>query len=460
MLHQHNNKKLPYPPPSKHYLTPSPDPFFSQSPALSSALSGKNNWSSDILVELVKAIADDSNSSRARQLMCLIIELSSPYGDIDQKLAFYFIQAIFCQLAGSGPQTYRTLIAASEKTSSFESTRKMLLRFQEVSPWLTFGHVACNGAIMDAVEGERRIHIIDASNTLCTQWPTLLEAIATRADDAPHVTITAVVSQGFSAVMREIGKRMEKFARLMGVPFGFNIKHLVGDLSDLDFEGLGIRGDETLVVNCVGSLRVVKSIGGIRNKLISDLGKLKPRVLTIVEESADFGGDDCFGECVRFYWAYLESLDDCFPMASEERLMLERAAGRAVVDLVASPPEESEERRDTAAGWCRRLRSAGFRAAAFGEEVRHDVGALLRRYDRDGWSVGERSDSGGIFLSWKDEPLVWASAWRPACKPPRQRLYACPSSSQLLRVFHLHDAGLDQAFINVAESCACASSST
>ncbi|CAA0841071.1 Protein SHORT-ROOT [Striga hermonthica] len=411
MLHQHDNKKLPYPPPSKHYLPPSPDPIFSHSPAFTSALSGQNNWSSNILVELVKAIADDKNSSRARQLMWLTIELSSPYGDIDQKLAFYFIRAIFCWLTGSGPQTYQALISVSEKASSFESTRKMMLRFQEVSPWLTFGHVACNGRIVEAVEGERRIHIVDASNTLCTQWPTLLEAIATRADETPHVTITAVVSQGLSAVMREIGKRMEKFARLMGVPFEFNIKHLAGDLSNLDFEGLGIRGDETLVLNCVGSLRAVKSIGGNRDKLISDLGKLKPRVLTVVEESADFGGDDCFGECVRFYRAYLESLDDCFPMASEERLMLERAAGRAVVDLVASPAEESEERRDTAAGWCRRLSSAGFRPAAFGEEVRDDVGSLLRRYDRDGWSVGERSDSAGIFLSWKDEPLVWASAW-------------------------------------------------
>ncbi|GFP78897.1 protein short-root [Phtheirospermum japonicum] len=350
--------------------------------------------------------------------MWTITELSSPYGDVDQKLASYFLQALFSRTTDSGERTYRALVSASENTFSFESTRKMVLKFQEVSPWTMFGHVACNGAIMEAIEGESKIHIIDISNTFCAQWPILLEAIANRADETPHVTLTTVVSGGMVAVMKEIGKRMERFARLMGVPFKFNIRHLAGNLSELNLDELDVKEDEAIAINCVGTLHSVKSTGNnnYRDDLISTFMKLRPRVLTVVEEEADLDvGFDFirgFEECLRWFRVYFESLDDCFPRTSNERLMLERVAGCAVVDLVACPPEESVERRDTAAGWSRRLRAAGFSTAVFSEEVCDDVRSLLRRY-REGWSMGQCSDSTGIFLSWKAQPVVWASAWKP-----------------------------------------------
>ncbi|MCI02410.1 protein SHORT-ROOT-like, partial [Trifolium medium] len=159
--------------------------------------------------------------------MWMLNELSSPYGDTEQKLSSYFLQALFSRMNDAGDRTYKTLTFASEKTCSFDSTRKMLLKFQEVSPWTTFGHVASNGAILEALEGNPKLHIIDISNTYCTQWPTLLEALATRSDDTPHLRLTTVVTAisggSVQKVMKEIGTRMEKFARLMGVPFKFKI---------------------------------------------------------------------------------------------------------------------------------------------------------------------------------------------------------------------------------------------
>ncbi|RVW57359.1 Protein short-root [Vitis vinifera] len=63
--------------------------------------------------------------ARVQQLMWMLNELSSPYGDTDQKLAAYFLQALFSRMTDS-----------------------------EVSPWTTFGHVACNGAIMELLKRE------------------------------------------------------------------------------------------------------------------------------------------------------------------------------------------------------------------------------------------------------------------------------------------------------------------
>ncbi|KHN13000.1 Protein SHORT-ROOT [Glycine soja] len=375
---------------SKHYYPYQPHPpsttdhSFSPTPGVDVVFpfefsSGK--WAQDILLETARAVAD-KNTTRLQQLMWMLNELSSPYGDTDQKLASYFLQAFFSRITQAGDRTYKTLASASEKTCSFESTRKTVLKFQELSPWTTFGHVASNGAILEALEGEPKLHIVDISNTYCTQWPTLFEALATRNDDTPHLRLTSVVTAGATAqkVMKEIGARMEKFARLMGVPFKFNVVHHVGQLSDLDFSVLDIKEDEALAINCVNTLHSIAAVGNHRDAVISSLRRLKPRIVTVVEEEADldiglegFEFVKGFEECLRWFRVYFEALDESFPRTSNERLMLERAAGRAVVDLVACSPAESVE--------------------------------------REGWAMTQCSDA-GIFLTWKEQPVVWASAWR------------------------------------------------
>ncbi|KAL9326854.1 hypothetical protein ACSQ67_007499 [Phaseolus vulgaris] len=379
------------------------------------------NWSHNLLLETARSFADN-NSTRLHHLLWMLNELSSPYGDTDQKLAAYFLQALFSRVTDAGDRTYRTLASASEKTCSFESTRKTVLKFQEVSPWTTFGHVASNGAILEALEGNPKLHILDISNTYCTQWPTLLEALATRTDETPHLRLTTVVTgrtgNSVQRVMKEIGTRMEKFARLMGVPFKFNVVHHAGDLSELNFSELNLKDDEALAINCVNALHSVSAAGNSRDALISSLQGLQPRIVTVVEEEADLDvgieGYEFvrgFEECLRWFRVYFEALDESFVKTCNERLMLERAAGRAVVDLVACSPADSIERRETAARWGTRLHGGGLSAVPFSEEVCDDVRALLRRY-KEGWSMVPCSDT-GIFLSWRETPVVWASAWRP-----------------------------------------------
>lgn len=379
-------------------------------------------WANNLLLEAARAVSD-SDTARLHQLLWMLNELGSPYGDVEQKLASYFSQSLFTRMTDSGDRSYQTMRAAADKSVSFESTRKMVLKFQEVSPWTTFGHVASNGALIDALDGEPKLHIIDLSNTYCTQWPTLLEALATRMDDTPHLKLTTVLDSndgGVQRVMREIGSRLEKFARLMGVPFKFKVIHHVGDLSSLDYSELDINDDEALAINCVNTLHTVSLHG--RDAILTAFRALNPRVITVVEEEADFVGSNeegCsfyqgFGECLRWFRVYFEVLEESFGRTSNEKLMLERAAGRALVDLLACPEATSSERRENASRWTGRMCGAGFGHVAYSEEVCDDVRALLRRY-KEGWSMTQCSSSStaGIFLNWKDQPVVWASAWKP-----------------------------------------------
>ncbi|XP_031482297.1 protein SHORT-ROOT-like [Nymphaea colorata] len=418
-----NKHFLPYQTDSHQVFDPIPTDYHPPIPhEFTSSTHPPPNWAATLLADCAQAVAVN-DSARIQQLLWLLNELSSPYGDTDQKLAAYFLQALFARITGSGQRTHRTLCAAAEKGLSFESTRRTMLKFQEASPWVTFGHAAANGAILEAFDGEPRLHIVDISTTHCTQWPTLLEALATRSDDTPHLRLTTLVladAAGGSAtnVMREISQRIEKFARLMGVPFKFSVVYCgEGGLSEDVLSRVEIEHGEAVAVNCVGALRRVPPGPG-RDALIAGFRRLGPKIVTVVEEEADFFGSEegqfmaAFLECARFFSTYLESLDGSFPRTSNERLALERAAGRAIVDVVSCPASESAERRERGVGWTRRLGCAGFSPAAFSDEVSDDVRALLRRY-KDGWSMVPAGDSPGIFLAWKERPVVWASAWKP-----------------------------------------------
>lgn len=376
-------------------------------------------WASKLLRECASAISQ-RDSSKIRHLLWMLNELASPYGDCEQKLASYFLQALFCKATESGKRCYKTLTSVVEKNHSFDSARKLILKFQEVSPWTTFGHVASNCAIFEALEGESKLHIIDISNTLCTQWPTLLESLATRNDETPHLKLTVVVTVSLErSVMKEVGQRMEKFARLMGVPFEFRVVSGLNRLEELTKDELGICEDEAIAVNCIGALRSVPVEK--RVSIIRMLQSLRPRVVTVVEEEADFSSSKldflkCFEECLRFYTVYFEMLQESFVPTSSERLMLERECSRSIVRVLACDDEsesvEECERRERGYQWSERLKES-FLPVRFSDDALDDVKALLKRY-RVGWElVLSQGNDCGIYLSWKEEPVVWASAWKP-----------------------------------------------
>ncbi|EFJ23425.1 hypothetical protein SELMODRAFT_442953 [Selaginella moellendorffii] len=393
----------------------------SSTPAL---LNPTHHWAPNLLLECARAVSS-KDVSRVQRLMWLLNELSSPYGDFDQRIASSFLQGLFCKITGTGSRCHRILSSAAERGYSFDSTRKMMLKFQEVSPWSTFGHVAANGVILEAAEGESRLHIVDISNTFCTQWPTFLEALATRPEGAPHLRLTTVTTnseESAAKVMKEIGNRLQKFARLMGVPFEFKALQ-EPEMERLDAERLEVQPGEALVINCVSSLNRVhkkscqspmslSSGSSSRKKMLATFHGMKPKLVTIVDHQANFASTDflkSFCEALRFYSLVFESLEESFVRTSNERLMLERIVARNILTIV-SCSEDDFEREYSHSQWSRVLKKVGFRPSNFSDDVRDDIRALLKRY-KDGWGCLHQSSA--LFLTWKDQSTVFASAWKP-----------------------------------------------
>ncbi|XP_057546448.1 protein SHORT-ROOT-like [Amaranthus tricolor] len=381
-------------------------------------------WVLTLVQECAKAISQ-RNPSKTQQLLWVLNEVVSPYGDCDQRVAYYFLKTLFAKANSLGHQSYETLKFVEEKNYCFDTYVKLLLKFQEVSPWISFGHVASNGAILEALEGENNLHIIDLSNTLCTQWPMLLEALATRNDDTPHLSLTLVVSSNLELVItKEITKKMEKFARLMGVPFKFNVIGGLDHLDEIKKEDLGIQDGEAIVVNCIQALQRVQEEK--RSVVIDTIRSLNPSIVTIVEEEIDLTNTKndflmCFEECFRFYKLYFEMLEESFLPISNERLKLERLRSRQIVKILACDIDSGEEywRPNKASQWTKKLKEA-FSPFHFNEEIIGDVQALLRRYNTS-WDLAlpQRNDQVGIHLKWKDENVVWASSWKPNPSSPQ-----------------------------------------
>ncbi|KAH8936328.1 hypothetical protein BDL97_17G079700 [Sphagnum fallax] len=414
--------------------------------------SSSGHWAPNLLLECAMAVAAN-DTSQAQKLMSVLNELASPYGDCDQRLASYFLQALFCKITNTGLRCYRILLAAAEKSYTFESVRKMILEFQEASPWTTFGHVACNGAILEAFEGEMKVHVVDISSTFCTQWPTLLEALATRSEGSPNLRLSAIVispeaEPAAMHVMQQIMTRLDRFARLMGVPFEYSLTQLP-QLEQLEFaqgSALELREDEALAINCIHTLnqvmpaaataedvitsaaaRVLTAAAGdnnaaaaaahqygssSRDQILYTFRNANPKIVTIVEDEMELVSADfmtCFSEALRFYWLLFQSLDESFPRASNERLMLERAHARNIVNLLACEAADRRRWPQQGVDWARRLSAASFVHSAFSDDVVGDVRALLTRY-KEGW--GLITDENGLYLTWKDQPVICTSAWR------------------------------------------------
>ncbi|KAL0322705.1 UNVERIFIED_CONTAM: protein SHORT-ROOT [Sesamum angustifolium] len=322
--------------------------------------SSDGKWAQKLLKECATAMSE-KDSTKIHHLLWMLNELASPYGDCDQKLAAYFLQALFCKATDSGRRCYKTLISVAEKSHSFDSVRKLTLKFQEQY----FVHPMANSS--RSFSYEKRRNAVSKAHRRCRYRATPVE----RADEG----------------------------------------------------GVGVQEDEAVAINCIGALRRVDVEE--RRAVIQMFQSLRPKVVTIVDEEADFSNsrDDfvkCFEECLRFYTIYFDMLDESFPPTSNEKLMLERECSRSIVRVLTCDDEieydhkGDSERRERGTQWTQRLRGSGFSPVGYSDDVVDDVKALLKRY-RGGWSLvlpGE-DDHSGIYLAWKEEPVVWASVWKP-----------------------------------------------
>ncbi|KAF0903122.1 hypothetical protein E2562_025712 [Oryza meyeriana var. granulata] len=369
----------------------------------------------------------------ARRAAEIVLSAASPRSDAADRLAYHFARALALRVDAKAGHVV-VGAAAALPVSARPASSGAYLAFNQIAPFLRFAHLTANQAILEAIDGARRVHILDLDAVHGVQWPPLLQAIAERADPVlgpPEVRITGAGAD--RDTLLRTGNRLRAFARSIHLPFHFTplllscatTPHVAGTSTAAGGSaatasgaatGLELHPDETLAVNCVMFLH---NLGG-HDELAAFLKWVKamsPAVVTIAEREAGSGGgadhiDDLprrVGVAMDHYSAVFEALEATVPPGSLERLAVEQEVLGREIEAAVGPSGGRWWRGIER--WGSAARGAGFAARPLSVFAVSQARLLLRlHYPSEGYLVQEAR--GACFLGWQTRPLLSVSAWQ------------------------------------------------
>ncbi|KAG6407766.1 hypothetical protein SASPL_130764 [Salvia splendens] len=328
-----------------------------------------------------------------------------------RKVATYFAEALARRI-------YK-LYPPNHQDSAFNDLLQM--HFYETCPYLKFAHFTANQAILEAFAGKTRVHVIDFSMKQGMQWPALLQALALRPGGPPSFRLTGIgpPSQDETDHLQEVGWRLAQLAESINVEFEYR-GFVASSLADLDAAMFDIREGETVAVNSIFELHQLLARPGAIEKVLEVVNRLKPEILTVVEQEANHNGSvflDRFTESLHYYSTLFDSLESCGGGGGEEgvsvqdKVMSEVYLGRQICNVVACEGGDRVERHETLGQWKSRLGSCGFEGVNLGSNAYKQASMLLALFaGGDGYRVDE--NNGCLMLGWHTRPLIATSAWK------------------------------------------------
>ncbi|KAF7134297.1 hypothetical protein RHSIM_Rhsim08G0018400 [Rhododendron simsii] len=295
------------------------------------------------------------------------------------------------------------------------------MHFYETCPYLKFAHFTANQAILEAFEGETRVHVVDFGLKQGMQWPALMQALALRPGGPPKFRLTGIgpPQADDTDALQEVGWKLAQLAETIGVEFecrGF----VVNSLADLNAEILDIRPREVekVAVNSVFELHQLLALPGSIDKVLDSIKRMRPKIVTVVEQEANHNGSvfvDRFNEALHYYSTMFDSLEGSglTQANSQDVVMSEVYLGRQICNVVACEGADRVERHETLSQWRARMGAAGFESAHLGSNAFKQASMLLALFGGgDGYRVEE--NDGCLKLGWHTRPLIATSAWQLA----------------------------------------------
>lgn len=368
-----------------------------------------------LLVACAEAIANDDIQT-AEALMNVLEQKVSVSGEPIQRLSAYMLEGLRARLLSSGSIIYKKLKCKEPTGPELMSYMHILY---QICPYYKFAYMASNVIIGEAMENEKRIHIIDFQVAQGSQWVSFIQAHAHRPGGPPHIRITGVDdSQSVHARgggLDLVGKRLAKVAESCGVPFEFHGAAISG--CEVQAESLQLRYGEALAVTFPYMLHHMpdESVNTMnhRDRLLRLVKSLSPKVVTLIEQEANTNTAPFFPrfrETLDYYSAMFESIDVAKPREDGQRIHAEEhCVARDVVNIIACEGADRIERHEPFGKWKSRFTMAGFTAVPLSFSVGNAIMDMLKEYNKN-YRLGE--SDGALYLGWKRRALATTSAWR------------------------------------------------
>ncbi|KAK6939972.1 Transcription factor GRAS [Dillenia turbinata] len=368
-----------------------------------------------MLLDCANAIYE-GNIDEATVMINELRQMVSIQGDPQQRIAAYMMEGLAARIAASGKFLYKALKCKEAPTLDRLSAMQILF---EVCPCFRFGFMSANGAILEAIRDEKRVHIIDFDINQGSQYYTLIETLASQFAKPPHVKLTGVDDpesvQRAIGGLNLIGKRLESLAEALGVPFEF--RAVASNTSMVSPAMLNCQPGEALVVNFAFQLHHMpdESVSTVneRDQLLRLVKSLKPKLVTVVEQDVNTNTAPFlprFVEAYNYYSAVFESLEATLPRESQDRMNVERQClARDIVNVVACEGDERIERYEVAGKWRARMMMAAFTPCPMSTNVKDEICKLIKRYSE---RFKMKDEMGALHFGWEEKNLIVASAWR------------------------------------------------
>ncbi|KAJ7531377.1 hypothetical protein O6H91_14G052700 [Diphasiastrum complanatum] len=374
-------------------------------------LQNEEDYNGVRLVHLLVACAE-AVSIGSKDLAAVILsrlhQLTSFTGTAMQRVASYFGESLQAHLDGE-QDPEKVLVRCESMTGAFQI-------LHEICPFIKFAHYTANQAILEAFQEEDRLHIVDFDIMEGLQWPPLMEALASRSDDAPALQITAVrmahPDNALYSSTQQTGRRLSEFAESLGLPFTFHEMVIEEDEAcDVEKTGLNVMDGEAIAINCMVDLPHMPTRSmQTASSFLSAVAKLRPKVITITEDTLlrstapDFS--ERFLDILHHYCAIFDSLESTLSLHNLARTMVETLflAPRIAAVVTHSVCEYGEKRRQ----WRALAEEAGFQQTDI-TEFNHSQAKLLLSMFKQGFRVDK--DQKQLSLDWGERSLLTVSAW-------------------------------------------------
>ncbi|KAM1227819.1 hypothetical protein ACFX2I_007041 [Malus domestica] len=397
-----------------------------------------------------------------------ISQLASADGDTMQRIAAYFAEALADRILKAWPGLHTALNSTKISLVSEEILVRKV--FFEMLPFLKVAVVLTNQAILEAMEGEKMVHIIDLNAAEPAQWIALLQVLSARPEGSPHLRITGVHQQ--KEVLDQMAHRLTEVAEKLDIPFQFC--PIVSKLENLDMEKLRVKTGEALAISSVLQLHSLlasddellkrksplasrgsngnhlpralqMSHGTLGELLEKEMGNryspspdstsssplsltpwakldsflnafwdLTPKVMVITEQDSNHNGSTLMERLVEALYSYatlFDCLESTMPRTSLERLKVEKMLfGEEIKNIIACEGSERIERHEKLGKWIQRLDLAGFGNVPLSYYGMLQAKRMLQGYGCNGYRM--REENGCVLVSWQDRPLFSVSAWR------------------------------------------------
>uniref|UniRef100_A0A0E0MIE5 Uncharacterized protein n=1 Tax=Oryza punctata TaxID=4537 RepID=A0A0E0MIE5_ORYPU len=370
-----------------------------------------------LLILCAQAMATDNQQS-AGELLKKIQQHALATGDAMQRVAHYFAMGLEARLAGSGKHLYQ-----NRWRMSLVEYLKVYKLYMAACCFKKVALIFAAMTIMQAVQGKKRLHIVDYGARCGLHWPDLFRRLGSREDGPPEVRITIVdiPQPGFrpSQSIEAAGHCLSSCANEFRVPFRFHAV-AAAKWETVGVEDLHIELDEVLVVNDLFSFSALMDESVFcdgpnpRDVALRNISKMQPDVFIQGITNENYGASflSRFRGALLYYSALFDMLDATTPRESELRLALEQnVLGPYALNAIACEGADLVQRPEKYRQWQARNHRAGMQQLTLRPDIVDTIRDEVNRYHHKDFLLEE--DGQWMLQGWMGRILFAHSAWVP-----------------------------------------------